>query len=64
MIPDTHKYLGKNYKEVVETLTKKYPELNIHGVATTSFVTADYRTDRYRVWYDPKTLLVTEIVNG
>ncbi len=53
-------YNNTNVDETVEALKKEHPIFDIHKVPTDSLVTADFRTGRIRVFYDPLTNLVSK----
>lgn len=57
-------YLGKSPDDVVADLQKKFPTFTVAKVPMGSMVTMDHKLTRYRVWYNPKTNLVSSITNG
>lgn len=62
--PDFSKMIGQPFEDAVKAIEVDYPGFDVHDVPNNAFVTADYRTDRIRVYYDPDTGCVTDACVG
>lgn len=58
------RYEGKNVDVVAKTMTKLFPNHVINTVTIDAAVTMDFRLDRFRIYYDPKTSEVKEVLQG
>jgi len=59
---DFSPWIGKNVDDTVEGLKALYSTMNVVSIERGSLVTADYRRDRIRVYYDPVTSLTVAVV--
>lgn len=64
MQPDFSQYLGRPYQEVVDDLSKAYPEFDVGALRTDWLTTADYREDRINVVFTSESDAVTNIDIG
>lgn len=61
---DLTEFVGGDPKVAQEKLQERFPDMRVNIVATDGMVTADYRLDRLRVYYDRKSNKVTSVRNG
>ncbi len=61
---DFEDYIGRPFNEVVEELSRRFPDHEVGEVRTDWFITADYRLDRIRVYYHPGSDAVSEVAVG
>lgn len=61
---DFKDYIGRPFKDVVEELSRRFPDHEVGEVRTDWFITADYRLDRIRVYYHPGSDAVSEVAVG
>ena len=61
---DFSDYIGRPFIDVVGELKKRFPDHEVGEVRTDWFITADYRLDRIRVFYEPGSDVASEVAIG
>jgi hypothetical protein len=61
---DFKEYLGRPVKDVVDELSKKFPEHDVGEIQTDWCTTTDYRLDRITVYFHPGSDAVSEVSIG